>query len=511
MRARYDASLFLPLRSDQARRWPILGPLILLLATWSVVAQDDAPPPQKIVRASIEGEINLATSAFVKRVIEEADAVGADTLLFELETFGGRVDAAVAIRDALLDADQRSVMYIDKRAISAGALMSLACNTVAIAPGGTIGAATPISSSPGQEVPAAVEEKYLSYFREEMRSTAETRGRNGDIAVAMVDAEVEVEGISEKGKLLTLNTRTAVEHGIADFEAKDLDAVLAAIGASDAEVVDVEHSWAENLAAFLTSAPIASLLVFGMMLFGYLELQTPGFGLFGGIAATCFIILYFSHYLVNLAGHEELALFGLGVILFALEVFVIPGFGVFAALAAACILASAVMLLMAGDWTDLTFENPFTLEAALLVSYSLAASVLGALVLGRFVISDRFRAVGGLTLGAPLSTDRGYTSYDEQPEDQALLGEQGTALTTLRPSGKARIAGRRVNVETEGDWIERGAAVEIVRKVEGRLVVRAIAVDEPEEAVATADPAADRATAETVADGPSNDQETGHE
>ena len=455
------------------------------------VAENDSPAPadeqdspestepvetglKKVVYGKVDGEINMAESAFITRLLDQANQQRADVVLIELNTFGGRVDAAVAIRDALMDAPQETVVFINKRAISAGALISLACNRIAISPGATIGAAMPVSSNPGQEIPEAVQEKYLSYFRQEMRSTAETRGRNGDIAEALVDKDIEVPDISEKGKLLTLTTRTALETGMADFEADSVDAVLAEIGGSAAGLSPVDRSWSEALAAFLTSQAIASLLLLGMMLFGYLEYQTPGFGFFGAAAVACFVLLYFSHYLVNLAGHEELLLFAIGVMLIAAEVFIAPGAAIFATLGAMCILGSTIMLLMAGDWTDITLENPFTQEAMELVALSLVGSFVGMLAVARFfVLPVRGEGTrGGLLLQAQLSTEEGYQSHEPDPEAEASIGMRGKALTPLRPAGKARIDGRRVNVETEGEFVEKGEEIEVLRRVEGRLVVQ---------------------------------------
>ena len=429
------------------------------------------PGTKRVVYGKIDGEINMAESAFVNRLLDEAKRADADVLLLELNTFGGRVDAAVAIRDALMDAPQETVVFINKRAISAGALISLACNRIAISSGGTIGAATPVSSQPGQEIPEAVEEKYLSYFRQEMRSTAEARGRNGDIAEALVDREAEVEGVSEKGKLLTLTTKTALEHGFADFQASSVDEVLAEIGGRLTETVD--RSWSENLAAFMTSQAVASMLMLGMMLFGYLEYQTPGFGFFGAVAIACFVLLYFSHYLVNLAGHEELILFAIGVVLLVVEMLVLPGFAVFGTLGAACVLGAMVMVLMAGDWSDVSLENPFTVEAMEWVALSIVGSGVAMVGVARFVLMP-MRGEGrrgGLLLPKELSTEQGYTSHEQDPEAESWIGKTGVALTQLRPTGKARIEGRRVDVETEGEWVAKDHKIVVLRRVEGRIVV----------------------------------------
>ena len=472
------------MRTLLANRWTVIPALLAAMSCSALVAQESPAPaaateadsPErpvpaggKVIVGRIDGEINLAASAYVKRLIDAAFEEEAAVLMIELNTFGGRVDAAVLIRDALIDAEVHTAVFINKRAISAGALISLACHSIAIAPGGTIGAATPIASGPGQEIPAAVEEKYLSYFRQEMRSTAETRGRNGDIAEAMVDAEAEVAGISKEGKLLTLTNKTALEFGMVDAEATSLDEALVALGL-DGPTQEVERTWSENLVAFLTSQAIASLLMLGMMVLGYLEMQSPGFGVFGGGALACFMLLYFGHYLVNLAGYEELLLFGIGVILLAVELFAFPAFGLLGVAGLLCMLASSVMLLMAGDWSDVTFHNPFTVEAATRVGLTLALSIVVMALLVRYVTFDARSPLGRrLMLADGLAAEAGFQSHEPAAD---LVGSTGTALTALRPAGKARIAGKRWNVETEGDFLAKGEEVRVLRQEEGRIVVR---------------------------------------
>ena len=431
----------------------------------------DAEARGKAVYGKIDGEIGLAESAYVKRLIEEATATEAEVLVIELNTFGGRVDAAVSIRDALLDAPMITVVFINKRAISAGALISLACEKIAISPGGTIGAATPITTGPGQEMPQPVEEKYLSYFRQEMRVTAETRGRDGDIAEAMVDADAEVPEISEKGKLLTLTTRSALEYGIADVEATSVAEALDKLGLS-ARVEELERSWSEGLVSFLTSQAITSMLFLAMVVLAYLEYQTPGFGIFGGGAIACFLLLYFSHYLVNLAGWEELLLFVVGVVLVMVELFAIPGFGLIGFGGLLMMLASAVLLLLAGDWSDFSFTNPFTLDAVLQVAVTLVLSIVSIALLIRYVtFSPRSPLGRRLMLAGGLSSAAGFESHEES---ENLVGQTGTALTPLRPAGKARLAGRRFNVETEGDFIAKGSEVRVLHQEPGRIVVRRV-------------------------------------
>jgi membrane-bound serine protease (ClpP class) len=480
--------------------WPVrLAALLLIALAWTPasrsqeetqgvaegVAVDAVDPSEEttaireIFLAKIDDDIDLVESAYIKRLTEQAREAKAGALVLELNTFGGRVDAAVAIRDALIDVSASGVttyVFINKRAISAGALISLACDKIIMSPGGTIGAATPIQTAPGQEMPEAVEEKYLSYFREEMRSTAESKGRDPEIAEAMVDSAKVVDEVSKEGKLLTLSTSKAMELGFVDFEAATLEEALVAVGLAKASRQTVERSWSEGLVGFLTSSTISSFLFLCMIIFAYMEYQTPGFGIFGGGAIFCFLVLFFSHYLVNLAGWEELILFSVGLALLLLELLVIPGFGVAGITGLLCMLTSAVLLFQAGDWGDLSISNPFTLDA---IQRVLLSTVLGFVVLLLFMhYLPNGRRPGSLILSTALGRAAGYTSLEEDRVAGAgeaadpLEGATGTALTTLRPTGRAQLGKERYEVETEGEFIDKGTAVRFLRRRSGRIIVR---------------------------------------
>jgi membrane-bound serine protease (ClpP class) len=446
-----------------------------------VTPADDVVAPEPVARRApkgtvvvgkIDGEIGLSESAYVKRLIDEAERAEATVLLIELNTFGGRVDAAVAIRDALMDTSVHTAVFINRRAISAGALISLACDSIAIASGATIGAATPVTQGAGSEVAQPVAEKYVSYFREEMRSTAETNGRNGDIAEAMVDADKELEGISAEGKLLTLNTRTALEHKIADVEAESVADALDKLGLAG-KVLDVSPTWSEALVGFLTSQAVASMLFLAMMGLAYMEYQTPGFGIFGGGAVLCGLVLYFGHYMVNLAGWEEMILLVVGVALILAEIFVAPGFGLLGISGLLAVLSSFAMLLMAGDWSDFTFNNPFTIDALSQVLLTTFLAIFMFLLMMRYLPRASPSLGGRLILQTNLAA-AGYQSHEETVT--SLVGEIGTTKTALRPSGKATIGAKRRNVETEGEFIAAGQEVRVMHHKEGRIVVRGIVV-----------------------------------
>ena len=231
--------------------------------------------PATVFRVPIEGMVDLGMAPFVTRVIEEASSAENGVVLLDINTFGGRVDAAVMIRDELIGSPIRTIAFINPRAISAGALISLACETIAMTDGGTIGAATPITGG-GTEEPEVADEKFMSYMRTEMRSTAERRGRPGDVAEAMVDPDVEVEGVSEKGKVLTLTTDDALRVQVADFQAKSVADVLGELGLADAVILDRSFNWAETMGRAVSNPILSSFLLSIGFLGIMLELYQPG-------------------------------------------------------------------------------------------------------------------------------------------------------------------------------------------------------------------------------------------
>lgn len=442
-------------------RLPFLFALALLGMPASTFAQDKQPAIVYVV--PVEGIIDLGLAPFVQRVLDEATQAGAAAVILEINTFGGRVDAAVQIRDALLNARVRTVAFVNKRAISAGALISLAAETIVMSGGGTLGAATPVQGgAPGADA-LPVSEKTVSYVRKEFRATAEARKRPPLIAEAMVDADVAIRGIIDKGKLLTLTTDEALKHKVADFRADTLDSALEKLGLGGAEVRRAAPNWAENVVRFLTHPVVSSLLISIAMLGILIEIRTPGFGVPGALGIASLGLFFWGHWLVQLAGWEELLLAAAGVILLLLEVLVIPGFGAAGILGIVAILASlALSLVGSGD------TMTFILGAAGRVVFSLVFALLASLVLLRFLPHLPFGR--RLVLARGLASAQGYASTPEG--DARLLGKRGRASSPLHPAGIAEIDGRRVDVVSEGELVDAGQLIEVTRVDGNRIVVR---------------------------------------
>lgn len=437
----------------------VLVALVALLAVLGLPnsrAAADAPGAV-VYRLRIEGPIDMGLVPYVKRTLTEAKAAQAEAVIVEIDTLGGRVDAAIAIRDELLRAPVRTIAWVDKRAISAGALIALATTTIAMADGATIGAATPVSVDESG-ASHAVGEKTVSYVRKEFAATAESRGRPRALAEAMVDADVVVPDVIEAGKLLTLTTSEAVQHGIAQLRADDRAALLRATGLEGAEIRERTPTWAEHVVRFLTTPLVGSLLMSLGLLGLFVEIKTPGFGIPGLIGLVALALFFWGHSLVHLVGWEQVALIAIGLILIALEVFVIPGFGI-AGVLGGLALAAGLTMSLAGSGATIVA----VVRALGHVALSILLAIAGALVLLRFL--PRTRAGRKLVLETAIGPDSApFASF---------VGKHGIARSPLRPSGIAEIDGTRVDVVTEGGFVALGEPIEVVAAEGHRIVVRA--------------------------------------
>jgi membrane-bound serine protease (ClpP class) len=450
-------------RALTRRLWLIS--LLIFAVTLAVIGQVRASLERPIVYvAKVEGTIDLGLAPYIERVLAQAQDANASAVVLQINTFGGRVDAAVQIRDALLKSPVKSIAFIDTRAISAGALISLATNVIVMAPGGTIGAATPVQSSGAGEA-TPVSEKTVSYVRKEFSATAESRGRDTLVAEAMVDADVVIPGVTNRGKLLTLTTTEALKLGIADFEASTLEAALGQLGLKDAEVRSTQVNWAEEVVRFLTNPIVSSLLVTIAMVGIIVEIRTPGFGIPGALGLMSLGLFLWGHWLVSLAGWEEFLLMGAGIVLLLIEALVIPGFGV-AGILGLLALLGGLILSTVGDGA--TF--PSMIAAASRLGLSLVVAIIVSLLMLRFLPKTKMGR--HLVLQTGLDAGSGFTS--EPASDHELVGRLGVAVSSLRPAGIADIDGKRIDVVSDGEYIDPGEPICVDRVDGNRVVVRHI-------------------------------------
>lgn len=442
----------------------ILTPVVALLCSLVLPRAEAFAQTVYHVDMKLEGMIDPGVSAFVERVIEDAEANEVDAIVFEIDTFGGRVDAATVIRDAILDSDALTIAFINKRAISAGALISLACDKIVMAQAATMGATTPVDGSGTK-----ASDKVTSYMRAEMRATAERTGRDAKIAEAMVDERVDIPGLSaEAGRPATLTTEQSLNYEMADETAESLRDVLRIYDLGEAEVVSIELNWAEHVVRLLTHPVVTSILL-AVAMFGLIaEVRTPGWGLGGTLALVALGIFFGSHLVVKLAEWQELALFALGLGLLLVEVIAIPGFGL-VGLAGVGLMLGSLVITQLGDF------QLWSVDEIAAVVVRLSASMIGAFVLSFMMLRSlpKMASFNRLVLETETRASEGYVSSSRDGDDE-MVGKEGVTVSELRPAGIALIEERRTDVVTDGEFVAVGQAVRVVEARGNRVVVRPV-------------------------------------
>ena len=425
-----------------------------------------------VYRVPIEGTIDLGLPPFIQRTLEDAESNEATAVIFDINTFGGRVDAATQIKDAILGADILTIAFINRRAISAGALISLSCEKIYMTGGGLIGAATAVDMT-GKKG----SEKVISFMREEMASTAEKRGRSKEIARGMVDEELtfthlviggdsikvdDIEGRKD-GKLISLTTEQALKYKIADGTAENMEALLDSLGYSSFKTIETTENWSEAIVRFLTNPVVASLLT----TFGFLgilfELQSPGWGIPGFVGLACLILSLSASYIAQLATMSDMLFVLTGLALILLEVLVIPGFGI-AGLGGIGLMIYGLYLLLL---PDIPVSEEVLGQAMDGFLIGLVGAVIGLVLLAKLMIKTKFWE----QLTAP-DTQKKEDGYSNTLGWESLQGETGIADTDLHPSGWVRVKDQRIFVVSEGEFIEEGKEIKILSVDGNRVLVR---------------------------------------
>jgi membrane-bound serine protease (ClpP class) len=452
-------------------RWVALG-----LAVASVLAAALPPSagaqaqPNTVWLIPIETEISSATAQFVRSRIDRANRERPLALLFVIDTPGGAVPAMQRIVDDVLNRAEVPTMAVVRNAFSAGALIAMATEQLAMLPGSAIGAALPIQVTPTGIAP--VDEKFTSAFRGEFRAVAEARGRDPRIAEAMVDERIEIPGLSTSNELLTLTASQAVEYDIADIEARSVGDALEQFGYGGARIERLDPNLTERLGGLLAS-PIAAGLLLVLGIGGLLiEFFTPGFGIPGGIGILALTLLALTAVIATPAGIWDVLLILLGVMLLAVEALILPGFGVAGVLGIG-VLAFAVFRIFQESWV-------FVLGYGAVFGGVLLAVLLWFLPNSRFAARLRLHTRIGRSVADAYAVEPGR--YRERAD---LIGRAGVALTDLRPAGVARFGDDRVDVVTQGDFITHGSTIEVLHVEGNRVTVREASA----EATASDDPA----------------------
>lgn len=434
----------------------ILAFLVLFCLTWEALGQDTDDPtiPQIIYVIDIDGDIDPRMNRRVRLALEEADQKEASMIIVHMDTYGGAVNDADDIRTMLLGSNVPTHVFVDKDAASAGALISIACDSIYMAPGASIGAATVVTGNTGEAAP----DKYQSYMRSMMRSTAEAKGRDPRIAEAMVDEKLEIEGVTEVGSVITFSVSEAIQHGFCEAQVNSIEEIIERQGVDDFEILRYEMNTVEHVISFFLNPVVSGFLILVIFAGIYFELQTPGVG-FPILASIIAIILYFiPYYLTGLAANWEMVAFGIGVLLLILEIFVLPGFGVFGVLGIALILMGLTLGMLPNDIFDFTFVPSGDFFVAIL-TVLLAAMIAMVLFFSLTPKINQWRAFRRFSLADTQQRADGYTASFYSSD---LLGKEGVAHTRLMPSGKIMIEEEIYDAYSRGEFIDRGEKIKVI-------------------------------------------------
>jgi len=439
--------------------------LMAVILPYNLSAQSSVDE-KKVFLMNIDAEIDPRTNRYSELALEEAEDIEADIIILEIDTYGGAVNDADDIRTRFLEEEKPVWVFINKDAASAGALISIACDSIYMAPGASIGAATVVVGTTGQAAP----DKYQSYMRSIMRSTAEANGRDPKIAEAMVDEEIEIDSITEAGKVLTFSTSEAIKNGFCEAQVKSVEEILERNGVEKYKLIEYELGLTERIIKFFLNPVISGILILIIVGGIYFELQTPGVG-FPILAAIAAAILYFVPYYLNgLAANWEIIVFLVGIVLLLLEIFVIPGFGVAGISGIVLIIGALILVMLNNDVFDFTFVDGSEIVAAVT---STLVGLIAAIMMMFFggVRLTQTKVFEKISLPDTQKRSEGYTSNFNQ---QSYLGMKGITYTVLRPSGKILINDELKDAFTRGEFIDKDKKVEVVDESGTSLKVREI-------------------------------------
>lgn len=418
----------------------------------------------RIYTFEIKEEIAPPVLRMTQKAFDAAHDTSANLIIIDMNTYGGMLESADSIRTIILESKIPVWVFINNNAASAGALISIACDSIYMRSGANIGAATVVNQT-GEALP----DKYQSYMRSMMRSTAEAKGRDPRIAEAMVDPRLEVPGISDSGQVITFTVTEAMKHGYCEGKAESLIELIENAGIDNYELIRHKSTGLDNIIGFLISPIISGILI--MIIIGgiYFELQTPGIG-FPLAASVVAAMLYFAPlYLEGLAANWEILIFVLGIVLIIIELFAIPGFGV-TGISGVILVVGGLTLSMIDNMAFESGQFPLSQLASAFFTVIIAAflSLLGSIYLSRKLLTTtRF---GEIALVTTQEKSEGYTSATT--DYSKMIGKEGVARTILRPAGKILIEGKTYDATSESGFIEKGEKIIVAQYINAQLFVR---------------------------------------
>lgn len=440
----------------------------------------------KVVVIPVRDQIAPPILYVIRRGLKDAIDSGADLVVLDMETPGGRLDTTFEILEAIDRFPGATATFINKEAISAGAFISAVTDDIYFAPTGVIGAAAPVMST-GGEIDESMKQKIVSYLRARVRAISEGHVYRGEVISAMIDAdyvlEIEGEVLKPEGELLSLTaTEAARTYGnppqplLASGIAESIDDLLdARFGADGYEVVKLELTWSEDLAAMLNAI---SPVLLGLGFLGlFIEFKTPGFGVFGILGGIMVLIVFFGKYTAGLSGHEPALFFFLGVVLVLVELLFFPGILVMA-LSGVMLMLGSLVWAMADFWPNepISFSSGVLLEPIMNVAMGLVIAVVGGIAIMRFLpkgwVWDK------LILSTTVGDDARASLTAEAKAEEALVGHTGEATTDLYPSGQVSIDGKWYEAKVAVGTVDKGTRVRVTGRDGFSLLVKPMEEDE---------------------------------
>ncbi len=471
--------------------------IILLIGLISVgliaSSSDQSKTGRKVYVVPISGDVEPGMAAYLERALKETQNDVDPLVVIEIDTFGGRVDAALTMVDALVNVKKgKTIAFVKTKAISAGALISLAADSLVMKHNTTIGDCAPITYSDGG--PKMMGEKFQSPLRAKFRLLARLNGHPEDLAESMVTAEMEVYRLNMDGKtvymdsrayndlspeekkkivskktvvakdeLLTMTDVEAVELGFSKMSVDSIEEMLNKMAIKNYQIVRLDENWSESLVRFVTS--ISSILIMIGLAGVYMELKSPGFGLPGIVGIACLALVFGSQYLIGLAGYVELLIIILGIVLLGFELFVIPGFGIAGFAGISCIAIGMILTLQ--DFVIPDPSLPWQMDILIINLVKVLTAFFGAFILTMLSVRYLF---SNLSFGPYLKTTLKESHADSKEANRAKIGDTGTALTYLRPSGKIKVNDNKFDALTEGEFLEKNTPI-VITKIRGNKII----------------------------------------
>jgi membrane-bound serine protease (ClpP class) len=425
-------------------------------------------PKKPVVMAmEIKAEIDSRMTRYVDLALDHAKKIEADYVVIEMDTYGGVLTDAKDIVDKIMAFKKPIWVFVNSDAASAGALISIACDSIYMSPAASIGAATVVEGGSGNAAP----DKYQSYMRSIMRATAEENGRDPRIAEGMVDERIVIDSVKQAGKVITFTTSEALAHGYCEAKVSSVEEILKRNKVANYKLVHFELDYVEKIIAFFLNPFISGILILIIIGGIYFELQAPGIG-FPAAAAIIALILYLVPYYLNgLASYWEIIALFVGVGLLVAEIFIIPGFGV-AGISGIVLTVSSLILIMLNN-DNFNFDY-VPMRSLLMASLATIGGLTGGALL-LFFGGAKLSNTNAFKKMALTDTQSSARGYSVNTEENSFLGKQGVAHTILRPSGKVLIDQQVYDAFTQGDFIEKGEAIEVISTEGVTLKVKRIA------------------------------------